>query len=216
MKAYLTIALIALSVYNAEAQSKSDSIAGEYYLTGVREMASGFWLKSDSSFEFFFSYGALDRAGKGRWRLNDARQIILTSGPRPAADFALTGSSTKKDYKGVMFIIVHNNPLVLATTIFRLQTASGEVDQKTNSHGEAMFPAGNYDKVQVLFELCPDRFTTIQLPKGNFNEFSFRMEDWITEVFFDQFRLNVKDGQLTGPHPLMDGKEFVYQRNNSQ
>ncbi len=215
MKKILKIALIMLTAYNAEGQSKNDSIAGEYYLTGVREMASGFWLKPDSSFEFFFSYGALDRTGKGRWRLNDANQVIFTSGPRPAADFTLTGSS-KKENKDVMFRIVHNSPLVLATIIFRVQTATGEIDKKTNSQGEAIFPPGNYDKVHLLFELCPDRFTTIQLPKGDFNEYSFRMEDWITEVFFDQMRLTWKDGGLIGAHPLMEGNEFTYQRNDSK
>ena len=30
-------------------------IAGQYYLEGVRETASGFKLNEDSSFEFFFS-----------------------------------------------------------------------------------------------------------------------------------------------------------------
>ena len=41
------------------------NITGEYYLQGVIETASGFKLNDDSTFEFFFSYGALDRYGSG-------------------------------------------------------------------------------------------------------------------------------------------------------
>ena len=43
----------------------ADTSAEEYYLTGVREMASGFLVKPDNTFQFFFAYGALDRQGAG-------------------------------------------------------------------------------------------------------------------------------------------------------
>ena len=49
------------------AQSKTASPAGEYYLRGVMETAAGFKLNEDSTFQFFFSYGALDRQGRGKW-----------------------------------------------------------------------------------------------------------------------------------------------------
>ena len=69
------------------------TIAGEYYLKGVMEMASGIKLNTDSSFEFFFSYGALDRSGAGKWSLKN-NTIILNS-PLPASqDFALVSNKT--------------------------------------------------------------------------------------------------------------------------
>ena len=45
-----------------------NSLAGEYYLKAVMETASGFNPHSDSTFEFFFSYGALDRYGSAHGR----------------------------------------------------------------------------------------------------------------------------------------------------
>ena len=42
-------------------------MAGEYSLTGVMETASGIQLNKDSTFQFYFSYGALDREGQGKW-----------------------------------------------------------------------------------------------------------------------------------------------------
>ena len=61
-----------------EAQKITDTIIGEYYLKGVRETASGFKLNADSTFEFFFSYGALDRMGSGTWQ-KQGDQIIFSS-----------------------------------------------------------------------------------------------------------------------------------------
>ena len=51
-----------------EAQQKTNTAIGEYYLSGVMETASGFKLNPDSTFQFFFSYGALDRSGSGTWK----------------------------------------------------------------------------------------------------------------------------------------------------
>src|SRR5450432_943541 len=64
------------------------ALPGEYYLQGVMETASGFLLKPDSSFQFFFSYGALDRHGSGKWAVKE-NKLILNSAARPEYDFAL-------------------------------------------------------------------------------------------------------------------------------
>jgi hypothetical protein len=44
--------------------STAQTIAGEYFLTGVHETAAGFLIKDDSTFEYFYSEGALDRYEK--------------------------------------------------------------------------------------------------------------------------------------------------------
>ena len=56
---------------------KAGAQAGEYYLRGVTEVGSGFLLKPDSTFQFFFSYGALDRQGSGTWRIKE-KEIVFT------------------------------------------------------------------------------------------------------------------------------------------
>ncbi len=54
----LLLAFISLAL-NIYAQK---NITGEYALTGVMEAGSAFKLNDDSSFEFYFSYGALNGA----------------------------------------------------------------------------------------------------------------------------------------------------------
>jgi hypothetical protein len=43
------------------------ALAGEYYLQGVMETGSGLLLREDGTFEWFFTYGALDLGARGKW-----------------------------------------------------------------------------------------------------------------------------------------------------
>ena len=50
------------------AQAPQASLAGEYHLAGVMETGSGLLLRDDGSFEWFFTYGALDLGARGKWK----------------------------------------------------------------------------------------------------------------------------------------------------
>ena len=47
-------------------------LAAEYQLEGVMETGSGLLLRADCSFEWYFSYGALDLGARGTWSRKDA------------------------------------------------------------------------------------------------------------------------------------------------
>ena len=47
-------------------------LAAEYQLDGVMETGSGLLLRADCSFEWYFSYGALDLGARGKWSSDDA------------------------------------------------------------------------------------------------------------------------------------------------
>ena len=54
------------------------ALAGEYSLGGVMETGSGLLLRSDGSFEWYFSYGALDLGARGTWTRNgDAVELLV-------------------------------------------------------------------------------------------------------------------------------------------
>src|SRR4026207_896884 len=77
-------------INNMQAQVKN-KVAGIYSLEGVMETASGFKLNEDSTFEFYFSYGALDRYGSGKWSMkNDS--VVFNSKPFPGKDFKIVDS----------------------------------------------------------------------------------------------------------------------------
>ncbi len=88
---YLFLAFINLTL-NAPAQK---NIEGEYALEGVMETAAAFKLNSDSGFEFYFTYGALDRYGSGKWAMNN-NNIIFTGKTLPGKDFKLANTTVSK------------------------------------------------------------------------------------------------------------------------
>ncbi len=63
---------------------------GHYYLNGVMEVGSELLLKPDGSFEFMLAYGALDQYGKGCWRVEGNRVLVIPAGrSAPAAQYSI-------------------------------------------------------------------------------------------------------------------------------
>lgn len=68
-------------------------LVGHYYLNGVMEVGSELLLKSDGSFEFYLAYGALDQYGKGCWRAEGNRVLVIPEGRNaPAAVYSIESS----------------------------------------------------------------------------------------------------------------------------
>jgi hypothetical protein len=75
----------------------------------------------------------------------------------------------------------------------------------------AKFPKEAADSLALLFTLCPDRFSAFPITDKD-NYFVFGFEPWIVEVFFVAFPLEYEGGDLTGDHPLLQGKQYRYER----
>ncbi len=185
-----------------------NTLAGEYHLQGVREMASGFLLKPDHTFQFFFTYGALDRYGTGTWDVEND-QLILNSAARPGNDFSLVKSS-KTDNDFINVVVDHTNPMLLRHVYCSLQNGAEGSWEQMSQHGDVQFPPQQVDSISLLFEFCPERTSLIPVTFKDHNEFVFRPEPWLVEVFLDNFQLRVDNGTLKGRHPLMEGDAFVY------
>lgn len=66
------------------AASKTDALAGHYYLDGVMETGSELLLQPDGHFQWYLSYGAADEEAASIWS-SDGRLVTLT--PNPPAPF---------------------------------------------------------------------------------------------------------------------------------
>ena len=187
-----------------------EKVAGTYYLQDVRETASGFKLNPDGSFQFFFTYGALDRYGSGNWALADDH-IVLQSRPWSGKDFGW-GESKVVNENFITTKIVGGNPVLLRHVFFSLKNGETGSWVQTNERGEAAFPLQPVTTVSMVFEFCPERFTHFIIENPDHNYFEFRFEQWLMEVFFDNFQLKVSKYTLSGKHPLMKGDKFVYEK----
>lgn len=204
------LAFLLIMINPLTAQSTTMHIPGVYFMRGVMETASVFDLKPDSSFEFFFSQGALDRGGKGRWTVRDGKIILNSTAKRPPKDYALV-SSKKMPGNFTLVKMVDKNTMILSYSDVAITTPGGTLQHSTNSSGEAQFAKQHATQIALLFRLCPDRESVFTVNKDH-NYFEFRLEPWIAEVFFDNFQLQWADKELSGQHPLLEGNSFTYQK----
>lgn len=198
-----------MTVLTSTANAQND-ISGEYYLKGVMETASGFKLNADSSFQFFFSSGALDRTGQGKWQRN-GNSIIFNSRPHPGHDFRLLKSSHKPG-DSVTIRIVDGNELLTHYVYAGLKNGNVESELINDRKGTIRFPRQAFDAIMLIFEFCPERTTVIPVKDKTHNYFEFAFEDWLMEVFFSNFTLSVDGKNLGGGHPMMTRGNFVYEK----
>ena len=197
-----------LLIFKHSVAQKTSSMHGEYYLRGVMETASGFKLNADSTFEFFFSYGALDRYGSGTWKQANGN-IIFNSSLQPQKDFALI-KSDKASGDFVTIQIIDQNEMILRYVHAVLVNGNVNIEKNTDDKGTIRVPKQPLDSISLLFTLCPDRFSAFQVTDKTHNYFEFRIEPWIAEVFFKNFSLKFENSKLTGRHPLLNGESFTY------
>jgi hypothetical protein len=210
-KPFYSLALSLACFLSSAAQNQSP-LQGEYYLRGVMETASGFKLNRDSTFEFFYSYGALDRNGSGTWK-QVGNTVIFNSLPQPPHDFALVRSE-KVPGNLSTFRIVDNNEMLLRYVDVIFENGKAVVKKTTDSKGLIEIPKQPIDSLALLFTLCPDRYSVFPVSDKEHNYFEFRFEPWIVEVFFKNFILKVDKSNLAGKHPLLTGELFTYEKSS--
>ncbi|MBL7924261.1 MAG: hypothetical protein JNL88_08685 [Bacteroidia bacterium] len=190
------------------------TLCGSYYLEGVMETASGFNVKADSSFEFFFSSGALDRYGSGRWEMliSEKKDTLLAFTAHEDKGTALKMlKSERRLLRQSTLQVQHINQLLNSYFIFVGFEGRDSAYSFCNPEGEAVLEGDSFDSLQVIFELCPDHRLSIYPEKAN-NYFEVDAEPWLFEIFFKRFYLLLRDETLLGKHPMLDGN-FVYRKN---
>lgn len=207
MRFYILFTIYFLLVNSVSAQQVKD-LAGEYYLTGVMETASGLKLNPDSTFEFFYAYGALDRTGGGKWSI-DGNSVILNSYPSPGPVFKLI-KSEKRSGKSMMFRLVEQNTMLKRYFMIALLKDSKAEQLEADDEGLVTFQPQDYDSLGLVFTLCPDRAFAVDYPDNGNNYFEYSLEPWITDVIFDHLRYTLTDNNLQGPHPLLKPGEYLF------
>ncbi len=188
--------------------AQTNDISGQYYLEGVMETASVFKLTADSTFEFFFSYGALDRYGSGKWTPEN-NNIILNSRPYPGKDFKLVDSASDNT-KFITIKIDDKNENFFRFVHCTINTDNGDTMLDANEKAVITLPNKTTGIIHLLFDLCPEKISTFTISNTTQNVFTFRFEPWMMEVFFTNFTLTYQKDHLEGKHPLLTEKDYTY------
>ncbi len=212
LKKIILIILILTVSYKMEAQQKTTAaITGEYYLTGVMETASGFKLNPDASFEFFFSYGALDRSGSGTWEKQD-NMVIFNSPKSRGQNFALVKNMTV-DNDSITIKIVDSNANFLPHVYSIVKSGGRTLEALTDHNGEIRFAKQPVDSILLVFEFAPERAAVFAFTGNTDNYFEFRFEPWVLDVIFENFVLTLDGKELSGQHPLLKEGEYHFIKN---
>ncbi len=210
MKKYTLILLILFTALKTDAQQKTNTVVGEYYLKAVMETASGFKLNPDSTFDFFFSYGALDRSGKGTWK-QEGNKVIFNSKPGTKG-FALINSKVADD-ENFTIKITEENSFFRSHVYSKIKQGQIETEGLTDQNGIILFPKQRVDSIILLLEFCPDKFFTFIHKNKEHNHFEFIFEKDIMDVFFEDLILSFTEEGFEGQHPLLRPGTYQFKKN---
>ncbi len=209
MKHSLLLLIFTLSILTDLKAQVNNKFAGIYSLEKVREVGSGFKLNEDSTFEFYYLYGALDRYGSGKWSINNDR-VIFNSAPYPGNDFRISDSSLIKG-NFTTIKIEDENPSFYSFVYCSSKLNHADTLLNADADGVITVP-GKVDTIKLLFELTAERISVFPINRSKYNSYTFKFQPWISEVFFKSFSLNRVSGDLEGKHPLLDGVKYTYKK----
>lgn len=208
MRNNLFLAILILFSKNIFAQKPDSHLVGDYYLQGVREIASGFQLNADYSFEFFFSYGALDRNGSGTWA-REGDFIVFNSSRNQEQDYKML-KSEKRNNKGITIKIVGNDAYLTEMVTAQIYGEKINAMQKADANGLVIFEENRAENIFLFFKFCPEKHAKFEIIDKSHNYFEFSFLPSLFELSFHNFKLKISKDSLEGKHLLLDEKEYSF------
>lgn len=169
-------------------------IQGEYYFRKT-EMVSGFKFSADGTFQFFFSYGAVDRRATGTFSV-EGDAIKLKSDKEAGKDFTVTSQSEQGD--GYILKFSHPNPFLLNYIRCIFQADGKSTETVSDSRGEVRVDLRNCDSIYAQHLLYPDIATLVKDPENGNNSFELALNPSLEQLSFRGIDLTIEsDGSLS-------------------
>jgi hypothetical protein len=162
-------------------QVSAQSFTGKWLLQNQREMAAGFDFRPDSTFQFFYSYGASDRFATGTWKTR-GDTLVLKSRKEAGKDFILTHQSKK----GTTYIlqIRDKNPLLIeGIRCFAFSEGKREIFQ-SDAKGEISIPWSRCDTLYLQHPFFPDIASLVKDKNNPNRTFECTLSPQLAEVSF--------------------------------
>jgi hypothetical protein len=191
---------------------QAKQIAGEYYLTGVMETASGILLKEDYTFDFYYTYGVVDRIGAGKWELK-GQNILLHSDDKDEQDFTLVKKIYQPEEVCNTIRIVHPNIPILSYTECLLQNAETQVILRADKNGIIEFEKKLYNHISLFHILYSDEPVHFEINTLQYNLYIFKIENTLGKIRCNSIELTCSDDALFGPHPILKDKLYTYKKS---
>ncbi len=204
IKIILILFLNSLIVFTVKAQNITTDITGEYSLNGVPEMASGFRFNSDSTFQFFYIYGASDRQAKGKYR-TEGSKIVLSGSKTAGKDFSLI--QKKKSGNGMTVSITDKNKVLMKSVVCLFSNGKDTVIAETNSDGIAVADMPDCKEIQLIHNYFPDSPTVLEVDLNESNFFEFSLNPSLAEVVFENY---IMEQDADDPDVLYCSNKYLF------
>ena len=183
-------------------------IRGEYYFRKM-EMASGFNFTADGKFEFFFSYGAVDRNSTGTFSV-EGDTLKLKSDKEPGKDFTVTSQS--KQSKGYKLTFNDANKYLVQNILCIFLKEGKRQEAYTDDNGEASVDLAYCDTIYVQHTLFPDILTLVKDKANNNNRFELSLNPSLEQVSFKGIDFKIEDDKTLTciPNYFLDMPDIKY------
>jgi hypothetical protein len=172
----------------------AQSIAGEYRLIGIQDMAAGFKFTPDGRFEFFLMYGASDRNATGTYRI-EGDTVKLKSDKEPGKDFKI--ESQRKQGKGFTIEVKDGNKNYLSYVTCLYFVDGHQEYMQANNDGIIHLDIPAVDTLYVRHEMAVDIPTLVKDKNNDNNYFVVSLLPTLGQVSFKGIDLFIKDDELT-------------------
>ncbi|MFI5185848.1 MAG: hypothetical protein ACHQF0_03940 [Chitinophagales bacterium] len=156
------------------------TIEGEYYFKKM-EMASGFNFSKDGTFQFFYTYGAVDRTATGSFTV-EGDTLKLKSDKEPGKDFTITDQS--KQGNGYSITFRHQNKYLLKNIVCIFVVDGKGQEAYSDENGEVHADLAKCDTIYVVHNLYPDIPTLVKDEKNDNNRFTLELKPSLEQVSF--------------------------------
>lgn len=158
-------------------------------------MVAGFNFSAAGSFQFFFSYGAVDRSAAGTFTV-EGNTIKLKSNKEAGKDFTITSQS--KEATGYTLTFDHANKYLLSNILCVFFVNGGQQQAITNNNGEAHIDLPHCDSIYVQHLLYPDTYTHVKDAGNQNNHFKLSLNQTLEQLSFKGIDLKIEsDGSLS-------------------
>jgi hypothetical protein len=187
MKNWNLLFLIFGIIFKIKSQNTID---GEYSFHR-QEMVAGFLFEKTGKFEFFYSYGAVDRNATGSFTVkNDS--LFLKSDKIAGKDFTIK-SETKKGKGYSIKVVDKNSYLVRGVRCIFFYDNGKAIEEVTDENGEYKTDLTKVDKIYLMHPMFEDVPSQIKDEKNNNNNFVVSLNPSLGQVSFKGINFHILD-----------------------
>jgi hypothetical protein len=169
------------------------NLTGAYFFKR-HEMTAGFQFEGDGTFQFFYTYGAVDRKATGSFWI-EGNTLKLKSDKQPGKDFTVTHQAQRGT--GYTVQVINKNPALACNVLCVCIHGEGRMQEYTDNSGKAHLAVTHCDKLYVQHALFPDVLTLIKDSDNANNYFELTLNSTLSQVSFKGIDFTIEDDRIT-------------------